>query len=77
MTQPPARGLPPRVYIPILAVVAIVFLGIVADFVRIAYGVTGSAIGPGVAASRLPAEQGDARIAATPVPQTGGALPTL
>jgi len=56
-------GLPARVAIPILAVFAVIFLGIVGWFLRIGYGTTGSAFGPGSVA-----EQGDARIQATPAP---------
>ena len=57
-------GLPARLAIPILVVFAIVFLGILGWFLRIGFGTTGSAFGP----SGTPAEQGDARIAATPAP---------
>ena len=56
-------GLPARIAIPILAVFAVVFLGILGWFLRIGFGTTGSAFGPsGVA------EQGDARLQATPAP---------
>lgn len=59
-------GLPARIAIPILAVFAVVFLGILGWFLRIGFGTTGSAFGP----SSGPAEQGDARIQAraTPAP---------
>jgi hypothetical protein len=57
-------GLPARIAIPILIVFAIVFLGILGWFLRIGFGTTGSAFGP----SGTPAQQGDARIAATPAP---------
>jgi tetratricopeptide repeat protein len=57
-------GLPARIAIPILLVFAVVFLGILGWFLRIGFGTTGSAFGP----SGAPAEQGDARIAATPAP---------
>jgi hypothetical protein len=56
--------LPARFAIPILVVFAVVFLGILGWFLRIGFGTTGSAFGP----SGAPAEQGDARIAATPAP---------
>jgi lipoprotein NlpI len=56
-------GLPPRIAIPILAVFAVVFLGVLGWFLRIGFGTTGSAFGPGTVA-----EQGDARIQATPAP---------
>jgi hypothetical protein len=57
-------GLPARIAIPILVVFAAIFLGIVGWFLRIGFGTTGSAFGP----SGVPAQQGDARIAATPAP---------
>lgn len=57
-------GLPARIAIPIFAVFAVIFLGILGWFLRIGFGTTGSAFGP----SGAPAEQGDARIQATPAP---------
>ncbi len=67
MTGGPARGLPPRIYLPILFVAALVFLGIVGYFLRIGLGVTGAALGP-------TAQQGDSNIRATSAP--ADALPT-
>ncbi|MBD5607147.1 MAG: hypothetical protein IAI48_19000, partial [Candidatus Eremiobacteraeota bacterium] len=55
MTGGPSRGLPPRIYLPILVVVALAFLGIVGYFLKVGLGVTGSALGP-------VAQQGDANI---------------
>ncbi len=56
-------GLPARFAIPIFAVFAVAFLGILGWFLRVGFGTTGSAFGPsGVH------EQGDARIAATAAP---------
>lgn len=68
MTGGPARGLPPRIYLPILVVAALAFLGVVGYFLRVGLGVTGSALGP-------TAQQGDSNIQATGAPP-GGALPT-
>jgi hypothetical protein len=62
-------GLPPKVVVPIVVAFAVVFLGIMGYFLRIGFGTTGSAFGP----QSAPHEQGDARIAATPVP---GSAPT-
>jgi tetratricopeptide (TPR) repeat protein len=56
-------GLPTRVVIPLLAVFAIVFLGIMTYFLRIGFATEGSAFG-----TSAPHEQGDARIAATAAP---------
>jgi Tetratricopeptide repeat len=62
-------GLPPRIAIPILAVFAVVFLGVLGWFLRIGFGTTGSAFGPGTTAgSATVAQQGDARMQATPAP---------
>ena len=43
-------GLPPRIAIPILAVFAVLFLGVLGWFLRIGFGTTGSAFGPGTTA---------------------------
>jgi len=58
-------GLPPKFVVPIVLVFAVVFLGIMGYFLRIGFGTTGAAFGPQAKTH----EQGDARIAATPVPQ--------
>ena len=47
MSTEPARGLPPRIYLPIVLVIAIVFLGVMAYFLRIGLGVSGSGLGQG------------------------------
>jgi Tetratricopeptide repeat len=54
-------GLPGRIAYPILAVFAVLFLGVLGWFLHIGFGTTGAAFGPG-------SEQGDARIQATPAP---------
>jgi hypothetical protein len=56
-------GLPLRIAIPVLTIVAIVFLAIMAVFVKTGFSDSGTALGSGA-----PAEQGDARIEATPAP---------
>lgn len=43
------RGLPPRIYLPILVVVGVLFLATMAYLLRIGFGVTGSAFGTSVA----------------------------
>ncbi len=58
-------GLPLRIALPIFAVIAVLFVGIMGYFVKEGLGNNGTALGYGAAA---PAEQGDARIAATPAP---------
>ena len=66
-------GLPPRIALPILAVVAVVFIAIMGYLVKLGFGEGGTALGSGV-----PVQQGDARVRATTppvgtfaVPQTG------
>lgn len=56
-------GLPLRIAVPILAVFAVLFLGVMGYFLKIGFGTTGSAFGPSG-----PAQQGDANIRATPAP---------
>jgi hypothetical protein len=45
VNPPPARGLPPRIYLPILAVVAILFLGLMFYLLSVGFRVTGAAFG--------------------------------
>lgn len=56
-------GLPPRIALPILAVIAVVFIAIMGSLVKAGLTEGGTALGNGV-----PAEQGDARIRATAAP---------
>jgi len=49
------NGLPPKVYVPILAVIVIVFLGTMAYLVSIGFGVTGSVFGKAAQAGAEPA----------------------
>jgi cytochrome c-type biogenesis protein CcmH/NrfG len=65
----PARGLPPRIYVPIVTIVMIAVLGVIGYFLKIGLGVTGAALGPSVA-------QGDANLAAPAGPNdVGGGTP--
>jgi cytochrome c-type biogenesis protein CcmH/NrfG len=41
----PSRGLPPRIYIPVLAVIAILFFGIMTYLVSVGFDVNGSVFG--------------------------------
>jgi hypothetical protein len=45
------RGLPPRVYVPIVLVIAVVFLGAMAWLLRIGFGTSGSVFGSGTGAT--------------------------
>jgi len=58
VTGGPARGLPPRIYLPILFVTALAFLGIVGYFLKIGLGVTGAALGPSAATDTSASQDG-------------------
>jgi cytochrome c-type biogenesis protein CcmH/NrfG len=45
VASPPPRGLPPRTYLPIVLVIAVVFLGTMFYLVALGFGVTGSVFG--------------------------------
>ncbi len=45
MPEQPARGLPPKIYVPIVTVIAVAFLAVMAYLVAIGFGVTGSVFG--------------------------------
>lgn len=45
VSVPPARGLPPRIYLPIFAAIALAFLAVMAYLVADGFGVTGSVFG--------------------------------
>ncbi len=47
MSEPTARGLPARIYLPILLAIAALFLTLVISFVRTGFGVGGSIFGNG------------------------------
>jgi len=47
VNAPASRGLPPRIYIPIVLVVAVLFLATLGWLVRIGFGTSGSVFGTG------------------------------
>jgi Flp pilus assembly protein TadD len=47
-----ARGLPPRIYVPVLAIVVLALVGVTVYFLRISFGVAGSALGAGTPAAQ-------------------------
>lgn len=49
------NGLPPRIYVPILAAIVIVFLGTMAYLVSVGFGVTGSVFGKSAQSAAGPA----------------------
>jgi len=62
VNAPTSRGLPPRIYVPIVLVVAVIFLATLGWLVRIGFGTSGSVFGTGTGS---PAPAG-----ATAQPQT-------
>jgi hypothetical protein len=46
VSTPPSRGLPPRIYLPILTIFAVAFLALMAYLLRIGLGNTGTVLGP-------------------------------
>lgn len=48
------NGLPPKIYVPIFAVIAILFLGTMAYLVSLGFGVTGSVFGKSVQPGTVP-----------------------
>lgn len=53
----PARGLPPRLWIPLLAAFSVVVLGVVGYFVVVGLGSTGSVFGSGGSGEQQTAQQ--------------------
>lgn len=51
MADSKQRGLPPRVYLPIVAIIAILFLAAMAWLLRIGFGTSGSVFGSGTGAA--------------------------
>ncbi|MFN2529012.1 MAG: tetratricopeptide repeat protein [Candidatus Baltobacteraceae bacterium] len=60
MSISPARGLPPRIYVPIAALIAIIFLSVMAYFLRIGFGVSGAVLGEATG-SQPPGRAGSAQ----------------
>jgi cytochrome c-type biogenesis protein CcmH/NrfG len=71
-------GLPARIYAPILAVIAIVFLGTMAYLVSVGFGVTGSVFGKSAAAtSNAPRQGSQNAVEGGPPPPVMAQLQTL
>lgn len=60
-------------YLPILAVVALAFLGVIGYFLKVGLGVTGAALGPTAQGASTPAAMATQAPGEIVVPQTGGA----
>lgn len=77
MSTPPARGLPPRIYIPILAVFAVAFLALMAYLLSIGLGNAGTALGPGVSPPGTSSHPGPAGLPGTSVGGGGPPAPVM
>lgn len=77
MRTPPSRGLPPRIYVPILAVFAVAFLALMAYLLSIGLGNTGTALGPGVSPPGAPSQSGQAGLPGTSVGGGGPPAPVM
>ncbi|MHB8140160.1 MAG: tetratricopeptide repeat protein [Vulcanimicrobiaceae bacterium] len=73
MQPSPARGLPPRIYVPILVVVGVIFIAVMGYLLALGFGVTGSVFGQAV---RGTAGQAGGRSQATNV-EGGGPPPAV
>ena len=51
MPEQSERGLPPRIYLPIVAAIAVLFLGLMGYLVAVGFGVTGSVFGRSASAA--------------------------
>lgn len=72
------QGLPPRIYVPILALIAIVFLGTMGYLVSVGFGVTGSVFGKSATAnSNAPAQGSQNAVEGGPPPPVMAQLQTL
>ncbi|HEY1977962.1 MAG TPA: tetratricopeptide repeat protein [Candidatus Baltobacteraceae bacterium] len=82
MPRQPSRGLPPRIALPIVAVVSLIFLVIMAYLVAEGFGVTGSVFGkaakPGTVAGAQQQSQGSQdNVEGGPPPAVAEQLKTL
>jgi cytochrome c-type biogenesis protein CcmH/NrfG len=73
-----ANGLPPRIYLPIVAIIAAIFLGTMSYLVAIGFGVTGSVFGRAASATAPAQQQGSQNaVEGGPPPAVAAALQTL
>ncbi len=72
MSSPPRRGLPLRIYLPIVAVLALGFLWLMLYLLSVGFGVSGSVFGKGASEHALQPQQ-----LATPSVQGGGPPPAV
>lgn len=78
MSRPSARGLPARIAIPLFAVFALCFLGVMAYLIAIGFGVTGSVFGGAAhAGGTAPAQGSTAAVQGGPPPAVAAQLRTL
>ena len=77
MIDAPKRGLPPRVYLPVVVVIAAVFLGIIGYLVKLGFATGGSVFGTGTGASSQASARGGATAGPPSVNVEGGPPATV
>jgi cytochrome c-type biogenesis protein CcmH/NrfG len=70
-------GLPARIYVPIVAIVAALFLGVLGYFVSVGFGVTGSVFGKAAKQASAPAQGSQASVEGGPPAPVVAQLQTL
>jgi cytochrome c-type biogenesis protein CcmH/NrfG len=74
---PRPSGLPPRLYLPILIVIAVLLFGAIGYFVAVGYGVTGSVFGSGKPHAPMAGQAGGTSVEGGPPPAVVSQLRTL
>lgn len=77
MQTPRSSGLPPRLYLPILIVIAVLLFGAIGYFVAVGYGVTGSVFGSGKAQAPMAGQGGGTNVEGGPPAAVVSQLRTL
>lgn len=71
------RGLPARIYLPIVAIFALLFLGVMGYLVAVGYGVTGSVFGKSATEAGVAAQPANNNVQGGPPPAVIEQLQTL
>lgn len=75
MSTTPARGLPPRIYLPVVIAIAVIFLAVVGYFLRIGFGMSGSGLALREPQGDKGGAQGDKTVQQPQNVQVGGGPP--
>ncbi len=77
MIDAPERGLPPRIYLPIVIVIAAIFLGVIGYLLKLGFSTGGSVFGTGTGASSQAGTAGAATAGPGAVNVEGGPPATV